>query len=955
MTTAKPMKKLTLLLLALLPLAALAQDTELTVQQAKNLYKNTSKRRVSVHDPSVVYCPSNQRYYIFGSHRACAWTADLMNWASFKAPWQTATSDDAENETAFTTPQVTQVPKGGQMVSLPAFNAMEWAARTDAKYDVNGMMWAPDVIWNPTMQKWCQYLSINGDYWHSSIILLTADNIEGPYRYQAPVVISGFYDAAHTWKDTDLELVIGPQTALPARYNTGTKWGDRYPNNIDPCVFFDEEGQLWMAYGSWSGGVWMLRLNAANGLRDYDVTYQQVGSGDDITTDPYFGKKIAGGHYVSGEGAYIEHIGQYYYLFMSYGGLEQKGGYEMRVFRSETPDGPFKDPGGRSAVFTSWALNFGPSAPARGQKLLGPYSDWGYMKQGERSQGHNSIIAAPDGRTYLVYHTRFCDADKTPDEGHQVRVHQVFVNKDGWLVAAPFEYNGDTLTDQPLATRQYFDAHQLAGTYSLLIHKFANDHNALEQVEPLVVQLGEDGTVSGDRTGRWTLQEGTSYITLTVGGAKYEGVVVEETMDERNLHALAISASSTTGVGLWAYKLHPMYALAWQLNNQTVPVREGQSVNKNIDLYSIWQGDPNVATLWNSSHPDIISSYGRYNPKGLAENTTVTLDARLSTPGYYWSQTTNVKALSEENARPQSDEWQEGIVAHYGFDDADNLANSFNPAEQAQLLRKNATKRPTLEGGDPLRNGNYVHLSAGANGKESYVSMVNPLYGQTLADGATLAFWVRRTDNNLWDALYAFNAGEARLYMTGNLYTGYNDGAGTWIDINHPETIKPTNLTVGKWHLVTVVFSRTASRGINVYVDGTLRSGDRFSGQQNGKNITTKAAFDYNAIVDMIAASPTLCLGCGSFWGSPDADFDDVVVYNRALTKTSEVNALNQMMNRVFNFASLSTAIRDVQSDAEAAADADAPLYDLQGRPVGHHPAKAGIYIKNGKIIIKRL
>ena len=42
--------------------------------------KATSKRRVSVHDPSVVYNPTSKRYYIFGSHKAGAYTTDKMNW-----------------------------------------------------------------------------------------------------------------------------------------------------------------------------------------------------------------------------------------------------------------------------------------------------------------------------------------------------------------------------------------------------------------------------------------------------------------------------------------------------------------------------------------------------------------------------------------------------------------------------------------------------------------------------------------------------------------------------------------------------------------------------------------------------------------------------------------------------------------------------------------------------------
>lgn len=90
------------------------------------------------------------------------------------------------------------------------------------------------------------------------------------------------------------------------------------------------------------------------GLRNYDVTYAES-----ETSDPYFGKKIAGGHYVSGEASYIEYIGGYYFLFMTYGGLEAAGGYQMRVFRSLSPDGPYVDSKGSSAIYNSYQLNFG--------------------------------------------------------------------------------------------------------------------------------------------------------------------------------------------------------------------------------------------------------------------------------------------------------------------------------------------------------------------------------------------------------------------------------------------------------------------------------------------------------------------------------------------------------------------------------------------------------------------
>ena len=149
--------------------------------------------RVSVHDPSVVYDPSSWSYYVFGSHRAVAKSTNMMTWSTIEVPWVAAGSNGVGNDVAFTTPEVTQVVQGGNTLTLPAFNAFDWSKKGNASWSVDGNMWAPDVVYNPVMKKWCMYLSINGDYWYSSIILLTSDYIVGPYAYQAPVVISGFF------------------------------------------------------------------------------------------------------------------------------------------------------------------------------------------------------------------------------------------------------------------------------------------------------------------------------------------------------------------------------------------------------------------------------------------------------------------------------------------------------------------------------------------------------------------------------------------------------------------------------------------------------------------------------------------------------------------------------------------------------------------------------------------
>ena len=543
------MRKILLLLLsALLPMCVSA----------------VSLKRVSVHDPSVVWDPSSRTYYIFGSHRDHAKSTDMMNWTKITVPWATATSSNADPNVAFTTPEVTKIKKGGQEYDF-VFDAVKWSALGGAqgqtKYNVTGNQWAPDVIYNKAMQKWCMYLSINGDNWYSSIIMLTADNIEGPYRYQAPVVISGFKNGTE-YKDTDLEVVLGSLDALPDRYKTGSKWGERWPNNIDPCVFYDEEGKLWMSYGSWSGGIWMLELDEETGLRDYDVEYELTGKGNGITVDPYFGKKIAGGYYVSGEASYIEHIGDYYFLFMSYGGLAaggkandyNNGGYQMRVFRSENPDGPYKDMNGTDAVYNSYQLNFGPDANSnRGINIFGAYTDWGNQAKGnlgERSQGHNSIIAAEDGRTYLVYHTRF----QNRNEEHQVRVHQVFLSKNGWLVAAPFEYTGEQVTTADIATTQQIATDQIPGDYKLLIHKYKLNHLKKEAVSPVDIQLNADGTISGSQTGTWSIEEGTSYVIIKIGSTTYYGVFVEQTLEPTDDKAVAFTAVTKNGQTIWGYQ-----------------------------------------------------------------------------------------------------------------------------------------------------------------------------------------------------------------------------------------------------------------------------------------------------------------------------------------------------------------------------------------------------------------
>ena len=142
------MKKLdTKLCGLLLAVFTLGDDDEVQTLGGSDL------KHVTVHDPSVVWDPTSQMYYIFGSHRANAKSSNLLAWNTVTVPFATATIGDAAPNVAFTTPAVTKVKKGGAEVNFPAFDAQAWAKRGNPAYDIKGNLWAPDVIYNKKLGK----------------------------------------------------------------------------------------------------------------------------------------------------------------------------------------------------------------------------------------------------------------------------------------------------------------------------------------------------------------------------------------------------------------------------------------------------------------------------------------------------------------------------------------------------------------------------------------------------------------------------------------------------------------------------------------------------------------------------------------------------------------------------------------------------------------------------------
>ena len=458
---------------------------------------------VSVHDPSIV--KTDGKYYIFGSHMSVAVSEDLQSFKSIA---------DGVNATN------------------PLFDNLFWEDM--GAFDFVGMyvdgyyaVWAPDVIYNPVMEKWVMYFSTSHDYRTSTICMATSDSVEGPYHYQETLLYSG-YDMLNV-DQTNFYEVLGKDTSAADYMSVGKYNNLNFPNCIDPTAFYDEEGNMWMVYGSWSGGIWLLELDQNTGLPIHPKADETK------HIDTYYGYYLMGGLHNSCEGPYILYDDEngYYYLFVSYGGLTREGGYQIRQYRSHNVTGPYVDECGNTFGYTGNHSEYG-------LKMMGNYM-FPSLKTAYMAPGHCSALKDDDGKYYLFYHQRFDNGS----ENHEPRVHQMFVNEDGWLVAAPFATKGEILSKEG-----YKSEKQISGLYYCVNHGTDITSDVHEAVQ---MKLEKDGSIlmEDGTKGNWTLKKGTNFVTIFMNDAVYKGVIVEMN-DEAGNAVRCITAAGNNNESIWA-------------------------------------------------------------------------------------------------------------------------------------------------------------------------------------------------------------------------------------------------------------------------------------------------------------------------------------------------------------------------------------------------------------------
>ncbi len=448
----------------------------------------------SVHDPSIVNVDGT--YYIYGSHMAAARSTDLLTWNRIADGYKTFN------------------PVFGQIYSVYE-EAFAWSGAPtslnptdDAENGGGEHVWAPDVIYNKALGKYVMYYCTTSNWNTSNLCYGICDTPDGPFEWQGSLIYSGFTKS--TLQYTNVLDVVSEDHAYSYYFR-----GDGYnyktcPNAIDPSVFYDNDGRMWMVYGSWSGGIFILELDPNTGL----VIHPEEDRDNDV--DPYFGKLLLGGDHKSIEGPYILRTDDYYYLFVSYGSLTREGGYQIRVFRSENPDGPYVDMNGKTP--------YGGGHAAFGLKVSGNYN-LPSLPRAYMATGHNSALVDTDGKTYIVYHTRFDNGS----EAHSPRVHQFLVNQEGWPCMLPYQTQGETVSN--------YTAEQVLGRYYMINQGTAIDATI---AQPEILYLLEGGVACTETLqGTWTIDG--YYMTITLDGRTFSGVFCQM-LDEAGASCMTFSA-----------------------------------------------------------------------------------------------------------------------------------------------------------------------------------------------------------------------------------------------------------------------------------------------------------------------------------------------------------------------------------------------------------------------------
>lgn len=484
---------------------------------------NMNTTTANIHDPCIV--EADGKYYVFQTDNYTEYgytireSENLINWKYAGA-------------------------------AIPGFNVNGAPPRADTMSESNELwdvyqiinkmtdwkencwtLWAPEVV-----------PAADGGYWlyaswtsafgspQSIIFLCHADEVTGPY---------------------ELVYTDNGEPAVIANSHDG---GNPYPNAIDASIYYDTEGNMYMSYGSFSGGIYCIELDPETGLRKDGKTSSDLAGYDDKAGR--YGTCLAANRDTEGsvityhedvEISSYDGTGEYtpgetkdlYYMMSSSNSLSTT--YNMRGYSSATATGTYGATAGGSSTGTRVSGSFSWRTSATDNAINFDFY----------APGHNDMIRTSTGRNLLAYHNRI---------GFGTNNHYLFLstyafNSRGDLVMNPNRYAGEVARKITAA-----EIYTLSDTYSFAavtnnnVSASFNKGYAMEGM-----QLREDGSIyfNNAAVGTWKLY-GDNYVlidlTSTIDGAsggaitgKYYGVAFPAYIEKEQMGGISISCVSENG------------------------------------------------------------------------------------------------------------------------------------------------------------------------------------------------------------------------------------------------------------------------------------------------------------------------------------------------------------------------------------------------------------------------
>lgn len=483
---------------------------------------NSSTGIANAHDPSIIEVTEDGQsvYYTFGTDNysqygyAIRRSTDLINWS------YVGVAIPGFNESGAAPSDSNPITESNELYDIYEIVSSDanWAANTaDPRDENNWTLWAPNVVEAYGGGYWLYGCwTVNFGQGHSIIFQCYSESITGPYELvytenNNPAIILYSYDG----------------------WEAGA-------NALDPFIYYDTDGKMYMAYGSFSNfGIYAVELDPQTGLRKDGLEGDDLLSGSTVSAAQRYGTQLVSNATEGPTISYHEDVALYsgdptaydksnvtyedrYYLMTSSGSLSDEigqEGYNMRSYSSTTATGTYaaKNGGSRgSRVSGSFSWLTPEDIAAAGDDITLAYR--GGVTYSWAVPGHNDMFTTSDGRNILVFHTRTFFDNTGECNSHFLTVTSYAFNSRGEIVMNPNRYAGERVRKVTAAEITGLGSN---GNY---VFNYVSSNNYEGSFNGGYASTGlnltSDGkvTYNGSEVGTWTLY-GDNWVYVNITGS----------------------------------------------------------------------------------------------------------------------------------------------------------------------------------------------------------------------------------------------------------------------------------------------------------------------------------------------------------------------------------------------------------------------------------------------------